>query len=111
MRRQSAPGWTGAAIPRELLMGMSSGNAMPCHMTVDYDDSDWKDRLEDARQCSGQAIYLTHTCTIPRPGPSAALRLPADRETVFGNPLEFLEHHEGAPVPERRARPRRKAQT
>lgn len=95
MRRQSAPGWTGAATPRELLVGMSSGNAMPCHLTVDYDDPDWQDMLEDARQCTGQAIYLANTCTLPRPSPTPAIRLPADRATVFSNALEFLAHHEG----------------
>lgn len=76
---------------------MSSGLAMPCHLTVDYDDPAWRDNLEQARQCAGQGIYLANTCTIPRPGEHAAQRLPADRETVFGNALEFLERHETAP--------------
>ena len=42
-------------------------------------------------QCAGAAIYRANVCKSPR-DPNA-LRLPPNRETVFGNPAEFTAHH------------------
>jgi hypothetical protein len=73
---------------------------MPCHTTVAYEDPDWEKSLDaDAvRQCAGQGIYLANTCTLPRPGPHAAKKLPADRVLVFGDQTQFIEHHAPARV-------------
>lgn len=98
MRRISAPGWLGSASSQAFIAAVHTGLAMPCHATVDYEDDEWRARLQpghprEARQCAGQAIYLTHCSVLPRPGPLAAIRLPADRGRVFATPQEFLDHH------------------
>jgi hypothetical protein len=42
-------------------------------------------------QCAGTAIYRSNVCKSSRG--TEALVLPADRETVFANPMEFAKHH------------------
>jgi len=100
MRRVSAPGWLGAAEPEEIIDAMGGHgfgtpcNAMPCHLTVDYDDPNWREQLEGSkvRQCSGQAIYLANICKMPRPGETAVVGT-ENHKLVFGNRAEFLAHH------------------
>lgn len=41
-------------------------------------------------QCAGIAIYRKNVCQMVDP---PNLELPADRETVFGNRMEFEKHH------------------
>lgn len=42
-------------------------------------------------QCAGLAVYRANVVKNPRD--RDILRLPANRETVFATPTEFLEHH------------------
>lgn len=96
MRRKSLPGWLGATTPDEFIAAMHSDLPMPCHAAVDYSDPNWKDKLADVPQCSGQAIYLSNVCKIPRPmisGIPVALTLPKDHELVFSSPADFLKYH------------------
>ena len=90
LRRDAMIGWTGAATPEELHRAFEAG-PMPCHMTVDYDREDWRERgLLMARQCAGQAIYLSNTGARPRVPTVVA---PADHELIFSSPHEFVAHH------------------
>lgn len=94
-RRNSAAGWLGASEPGEFLEQSESGLRMPCHTTVNYEKSDWKDSANNAPECAGHAIYLANRCKLPA---SDRLKLPSDRETVFSWPHEFVAHHAGIPV-------------
>jgi len=112
MRRASAPGWLGSDTPEDFIRTMHGDMPMPCHLAVNYEDPYWRQRLKDAPQCSGQAIYLSNICKRPRPdlqGNPVAQTLPADRVTVFARPDEFLAHHTGPLAPPRPAKkkPRR----
>lgn len=67
---------------------------MPCHITIDYEDADWQTKWEKklvGRLCAGAAIFFANICKLSRE--SDRLQLPADRETVFAWPAEFLAHH------------------
>jgi hypothetical protein len=69
---------------------------MPCHLTVDYEDTNWKEQMEtSAQRCRGSLIFLKNSCKLPRtPEYAAAVQdTDADRKTVFANQLEFLAHH------------------
>lgn len=92
MRRTSAPGWTGAASPEELIDGMGSDGPMPCHTEVDYTDPDWEESLPHVHQCTGQAHYLSNICKLPR----HAKRL-SKSDDVFASREDFLVHHRALP--------------
>jgi hypothetical protein len=47
--------------------------------------------IAGAHQCSGRAIYLSNICKLPID--PTVVRLPANREAVFSNPGELIEHH------------------
>lgn len=65
---------------------------MPCHMTVDYDQPDWQETMQETgQQCAGAAIFFRNIAKRSR-DPERAI-LPADRETVFASQAEFLKHH------------------
>jgi len=102
MLRTSARGYLGAATPAEFIDAigghgiLSRADAMPCHMTVDYDDPNWRENLTvgNARQCAGQATYLANTCKRPK-GDETAEVGKADHGIVFSHRMQFMEHHEG----------------
>lgn len=94
-RRTSKAGYLGEAEPLQFITSVHTGMAMPCHITVDYNDPKWQEKLDEAHQCAGSAIYLTHASILPRALPGAASRLPANQPLVFSNHVEFLEHHGG----------------
>jgi hypothetical protein len=89
-RRESFPGWLGASEPGEFLAQSDAGLRMPCHMAVNYESANWEQQAKTAPQCAGHAIFLSNRCKLPAPG---VLKLPADRETVFSRPHEFVAHH------------------
>lgn len=103
MRRVSAPGWLGAAEPEAFIDSMHNDQPMPCHLAVDYEDPQWMEKLARVPQCSGQAIYLSNVCLLPRPGANNARTLPADRVRVFASRAEFLAHHTSRRAPKKRA--------
>lgn len=94
-RRQSLAGWLGVSEPGEFLAQSDSGLRMPCHTTVDYEAANWEAAAKTAPQCAGHAIFLSNRCKSAAPG---VLKLPADHETVFSWPHEFVAHHAGLPV-------------
>lgn len=78
LRRCSIPGWLGGSKPQDWVAGMHGEEKVRCH-------------TKRGPQCAGAAIYRKNVCKRPRD--SSVLLLPADRETVFANAKEFLEHH------------------
>lgn len=95
-RRTSAPGYLGDATVDEFLGAAMNDTSLPCHLSVDYDDPDWEDKLDEARRCAGSLIFLSNQCKLPRePELRAAVRsVIRDRETIFANAQEFREHHD-----------------
>lgn len=77
-KRDSLPGWLGSHTANEFI-AMAHGEVQyTCHVIVN-------------QQCAGMAVYRRNVCKQPHD--PATLRLPADRETVFATPAQFLEHH------------------
>lgn len=87
----SAPGWLGAMSPGEFVELSDSGQRMPCHMYVDYEqpEEDWRADAEEAPECAGRAIFQANRCQLPK----GTLKLPPNRELVFTRPHEFVAHH------------------
>ena len=94
-RRKSAPGYLGDDNVEDFLGATLSDTPMPCHMSVDYDDPDWADKLDEARHCAGSLIFLRNQNKLPRDRPlaQAVKAVKQDRKTVFANAQEFREHH------------------
>lgn len=90
-RRESLPGYLGEASPEQFMATTMEDHQMPCHLTVDYDREDWEEGLDEAEQCAGAAIFFANLCKLSRD--RDRMKLPADREQVFSNPQQFLEHH------------------
>jgi hypothetical protein len=96
-RRASTPGWLGASTPEEFMASARSGAEMPCHSSIDYEQSDWRTKqYPKAPLCAGSLIFLKNSCTLPRdPALAASVKaVEGDRETVFNWPHEFLAHHD-----------------
>ena len=77
--RQSLNGWLGRLTAREWLRVAHGENLVACHVI-------------DNQQCAGLAIYRANVVKLVHD--PDVLRLPADREKVFANPMQFTAHHE-----------------
>ena len=64
---------------------------IPCHKCCDFTDPNWKND-HTINQCAGAAIYRAN-CGYDLP--VDLLFAPADLESVFASPQEFLAHHMG----------------
>ncbi len=78
-RRDALPGWLGTLTAAEWVKVAHGDDAIACHTKA-------------GAQCAGAAIYRRNVVKSPRD--PEALRLPANRETVFGTPIEFTTHHQ-----------------
>lgn len=90
-RKDSPRGWLGDAAPIEFLETAEAEVRMPCHLHVDYEREDWRDAAEIAPQCAGRAVYFANRCK--KPINPALIQLAPDRDEIFGNPQDFLDHH------------------
>lgn len=90
-KRTSAPGYLGASEPIEFLETSESGQKMPCHMTIDYEDdySIWQDQIATAPECAGRAIHFANRAKLGE----CVSRMDKDAEKVFVQPQEFIDHH------------------
>lgn len=98
-RKKAMPGWLGAASPQDFIDSILHEDPLPCHQTINYDDPDWKAKWESAKtgkMCAGALIHSANIAKAPRD--PAFPRMPADRETVFATPRDFLHFHESARV-------------
>lgn len=92
-KRKSAAGYLGADTPEGFIASTLADTPMPCHLTIDYEDKEWEDeQLPSATYCSGALIFFRNMCKMSR-DPNRP-QLPANRDAVFSNPKEFLEHHQ-----------------
>ena len=92
-------GWLGAASPESFIIEISMERPLPCHLTLDYTDPDWKAQWEageTGKTCAGALIMAANMCKLPRD--PAHPRMKPDDETVFPNHRAFLDHHNNAPV-------------
>jgi hypothetical protein len=72
------PGFVGQHSPEVWMAAAKGEEIVDCHMRSPH-------------QCAGAAIFRANICKRSRdPG---ALTLPADRNTVFAFPADFLTHH------------------
>lgn len=76
--RTAIPGWLGSNTAEEWLKQAHGEAQIDCHVLI-------------GAQCAGAAIYRANTAKICRS--ANILRLPRDREKVFANPMEFMQHH------------------
>lgn len=99
-RKKAAAGWLGAATPESFIHEIVvAENALPCHLTLDYTDPDWKKKWEageTGQTCAGALIMAANMCKRPR-DPNHP-RMKADPELVFPNQRAFLDYHNNAPV-------------
>jgi hypothetical protein len=63
---------------------------MPCHTFVDYERADWEKQVAEAPPCAGRAIHFANRCKSKELGLEG---YEVDRENVFSNPQEFIDHH------------------
>lgn len=67
---------------------------LPCHMEKEYEGKSTSP--DKVNQCAGAAIYRTNV-KAPKM-PEQILRLPEDKETVFGSHAEFYAHYNKIPL-------------
>lgn len=89
-RRTSAPGYLGASNPMEFLETSETGQKMPCHMTIDYEDkfAVLQDQIDESPHCVGRAMHFANRAKLGSCVPNMYKN--AD---VFNRPQEFLDHH------------------
>lgn len=76
--RKALPGWLGANTAEQWVQYAHSECVIECHTTD--------------KQCAGAAIYRANVLKVPRVE-GTILELPANKITVFANPMEFMNHH------------------
>lgn len=76
--RKAINGWLGSLSADDWVKAAHGETYIECHVHTGVD-------------CAGAAIYRANICKRLR-DPNA-LRLQADKVSVFANPMEFLEHH------------------
>jgi hypothetical protein len=81
MRRDALNGWLGGSTPEEYGHLAHSDQVVGCHAIK-------------GTQCAGIAIYRRNVCKSTQ---APNIKLEADRETVFANRQEFLDHHNAGP--------------
>jgi hypothetical protein len=80
LRRDALRGWLGGATPEQYAGLCHSDEVVECH-------------VHTRSRCAGLAIYRRN---VAKWQPEDH-RLPADRETIFSNRMEFIAHHSAAP--------------
>lgn len=92
------PGGLGGSDP-SVYIGQGHGPFyLPCHKTCDFTDPDWKDNIQNQKQCAGAAIYRAN---IERQQfmPDSLLKLDKDN-SVFESPEELYAHHKEISIEE-----------
>ncbi len=94
-RKKALQGWLGSNTPQEWLEMAHGESKVSCHTLgnklLTPESRDRYEGNKEEPQCAGMAIYRRNMCKIPKD--KELLVLPADRETIFSNPMEFLKHH------------------
>jgi hypothetical protein len=101
-RRDAIPGWLGDGDAQHFIDGALADFAefhLPCHLTIDYEDRDWKQtQYPDAAFCAGALIFYRNVdeWKLPRDRErsEAVAQVEPDHERVFSSPEGFRQHHE-----------------
>lgn len=89
--KTAARGYLGEDQPAHFAAVAAIGEEpLPCHCTVDYSDDAWKEKLDDARQCAGHAIFLSNSAKSPR---NEDVKTLPKSDDVFRNGIEFVMYH------------------
>lgn len=97
--KESAPGWLGSYTPELILSHIMGEVPFPCHATVDYDKSDWRESIEaegtKSQACAGFLIMTRKFAKLPRDKEFGqhAMRLDRNHPDVFYMWADFVEHH------------------
>jgi Family of unknown function (DUF6283) len=87
-RRESAAAYLGGNDPKSFAFDATHEGHFPCHLTMSK---------PEPAQCAGRATMWANQCKISRDG--SVMKLPVDREKVFGHAGQFLEHHKISMTP------------
>lgn len=90
-KKTSARGYLGASHAVEFLDISESGQHMPCHMKVKYEEDDWQEQARNAPQCAGRAIHYANRCKTTRG--TAVMEAKVDEENIITWPQDFINHH------------------
>lgn len=95
-RKESAPGYLGAAGAQEFLDATLYEAEMPCHMAINYSDRDWKEnQYPTADLCVGAVQFLNNWMKLPRSRKLAdACREVGENDKIMSSPEEFMERHD-----------------
>ena len=94
--RRSFPGYLGDSEPVEFFRSsVTLESHMPCHMSIDYGDSDWLlTQLPVADYCAGNLIFYNNNLKAPcDPVLARLVRQVGKSRHVFSWHTEFLAHH------------------
>jgi hypothetical protein len=91
--RKVTPGTLGGSPTTMYLGQIHRPFWLPCHNTVDFEDSEWKSDTYSAQQCAGAAIFRANI-GVEGLMPPQLHGLGSDHENVFSTSAEFLSHHE-----------------
>lgn len=89
-RKASLPGYLGEATPEQFIATVHADHEMPCHLTVDYEDPKWKEKLFEDSFCAGSLIYARNVAMMSRDAKRPTLE---KSDGVFASRAEFVEHH------------------
>lgn len=92
LRRVSEPGELGGYEPFQYTDILHGPASIACHMSKGFATGD----LEAQRHCCGVAHYRANNGVVAWGGAGDAVaRAGENRDAVFANPQEFLDHHRG----------------
>jgi hypothetical protein len=96
-RKGSLKGYLGEDTPKDFWRTTLSQSQMPCHESVNYEDPNWRDSLDDETtpHCAGALQALKTSASIPRDAEHAEAVKAVEVEPDHLDPFsEFLKHHE-----------------
>jgi hypothetical protein len=101
-RRCAAAGWLGSNTPQDFVQLALDDESVACHLMVDQTlpRAKWEKAEESTVRCRGALTLTRNSAKLPRDREMAILvkSVPADRDAVFSNSREFIQHHEAAKV-------------
>lgn len=98
-RKEGPHGHVGGATPEHYALGVLGDKDMPCHLTIDYTDPDWRAKWQSQEKglfCAGALIQASNICKVSS-NPKRPV-LEADKEAVFDDLPQFINAHRGVPL-------------
>lgn len=94
-RIKSAPGYLGDSSyePEQFLRQLDLPGVHPCHLSVDWEDSDIED-IESAPICIGALQFMNNSCKSHRSEYIRRMQRQAGKNTsIISFNHNFIEHH------------------